>query len=389
MYKLRVKLLAYTNAELALFSRAKKNLLHLFPQDKVEFVDSNPDIFVFLTGGSESQVVQSAKPNRFYLVIASPKDNSWAAATEVKAWMNANNISSLLVDQSKPETVQLVAALYAVRKGLESLKGKRFGLVGEPSDWLINSVINPDLINEKLGVEQVTIPWSEVKPSEQTSVAADFMSFFKSDSNEGIEMAGKVYEAIAKQVASKQLSAVTVECFSLVNACNTTACLGLSKLSLDGIPAGCEGDICSMIGMMLGKEIFGITPWMANVAYVNEANILFAHCTIPSNLVSEFTVETHFETDKGAAINGKVKGNEFTVFRIDKELSKIFFGIGIVEKSPYSKNACRTQLTLKFSEMQHRYFTHNPLGNHHLIVPGNYLLHLEVMARLLGFEIVS
>ena len=388
MYKLRVKLLAYTNAELGVFSRAKKKLLHLFPQDKVEFVDSNPDIFVFLTGGSESQVVQEAKPNRFYLLIASPSENSWAAATEVKGWMDANDISCMLADQSKAETVQLVASLYAARKGLENLKGKRFGLIGQPSDWLINSVIDPQVIKDKLDVEQVSIPWNEVNPIEQTNVAADFLSFFKSDKNSGIEKAGKVYEAIAKQVADKQLSAVTVECFSLVNACNTTACLGLSKLSMDGIPAGCEGDICSVIGMMLGKEILGVSPWMANVAYVNDVNILFAHCTIPANLISDFSVETHFETGKGAAINAKLKGTEFTVFRVDKSLSKILIGLGTAEKHTYSKNACRTQLALKFEKEQHRYFTHHPLGNHHLIIPGNNVLQLKVMSLLLGMEIV-
>lgn len=388
MDKLRAKLIAYSNAELQVYSKAKKSLLNLFHQERVEFVDKNPDILVFLTGGSERQAIQSVQQDGFYLLLATPNENSWAAATEVKSWMNSRGISSILVNQSEARAQVLVEALYRVKSGLKSLRGKRFGLIGEPSEWLVNSVIDPAIIKSKLGVEQVDIPWSELNVMEEKAVASDFLSFFNAGNAKGIETAGKVYETLAKSVASKQLNAVSVECFSLVGACNTTACLALSKLSMDGIPAGCEGDTCSMVGMMLCKEICGVVPWMANIAEVSGNRVLLAHCTIPGNLTTDFRLDTHFETNKGLAINAVVRGDEFTIFRIDSSLNRVFIGFGEAIDQPYSTHACRTQLTLTLSHEQISYFINNPLGNHHLVIPGNHVETLRLAAEVLKLECV-
>lgn len=386
MDKLRAKLIAYPNADLQLFSRAKKSLLNLFHQERVEFVDKNPDILVFLTGGSERQAIQSVQTGSFYLILAAPNDNAWAAATEVKSWMNDKAIPSMLIDQTNSRAQIMVEALYRVKNGVKSLKGKRFGLIGEPSDWLVNSVIDPKIIMSKLGVEQVNIPWSELNVMDQTTIAPDFLSFFSDASKNSLEPAGKVYETIAKQIAHKQLNAVSVECFSLVGACNTTACLALSKLSMDGIPAGCEGDICSMVGMMLCKEICGIVPWMANVAHVKENIVFLAHCTIPGNLSSSFKIDTHFETGKGLAINAAIRGDEFTLFRVDNQLNRMFVGLGKMVEQPYSNSSCRTQLTLQLNNGEERYFVDNPLGNHHLVIPGNFTHTLALAAEVLGIK---
>jgi len=388
MYKLRAKLIAYSNADLQVFSKAKKRLLSLFHQEKVEFVDNDPDILVFLTGGSERQATQTVQKNKFYLLIASSGDNSWAAATEVKSWMNNQGIASILTDQANPNSQLLVDAFFHVMNGLANLKGKRYGLIGTPSDWLVNSVVDPELAKAKLGVEQVSIPWSDININETESVASDFLSFFSSGESLGISDAGKVYEALAKVISKHQLNAVSVECFSLVNSCNTTACLALAKLSMDGIPAGCEGDTCSMLGLMLAKEICGITPWMANIAHVVESKVLLAHCTIPANLVSDFSLETHFETDKGVAINGRLRGEEFTFFRFDSKLSRMFIAKGTSVKSANSKTACRTQLTLEVDPKYSECLISNPLGNHHLVLPGNHVNALNLAAEVLSIKVL-
>ena len=79
-------------------------------------------------------------------------------------------------------------------------------------------------------------------------------------------------------IGSHKLDAITVECFSLVQENEVTACLGLSWLNDKTIPAGCEGDLCSILGMMLMKEMNGNMPWMANVASIKGNEVLFAHC---------------------------------------------------------------------------------------------------------------
>ena len=386
MEKLKAKLLAFPSADINTFSKGKRRLQKVFHRDKVEYVDKDPEVLVFLTGGSERVALQSIREYGFYLLMASSTDNSWAAATEVKAWMNQNNISSVLVDFTSPEALDMVEDFYAVKIGLSRLKGQRFGLIGEVSDWLVNSNIDPFIIKTKLGIEQIDIPWSKVNLESSRDVAPEFLAFFKGGNEKNLQETGAVYEALSAIVKDYELNALTAECFSLVTSHKTTACLALSKLSMDGVPAGCEGDTCSMLGMMLIKEMFGIVPWIANVTHVNEKRVLFSHCTIPANLLEGFTLDSHFESGKGLAIKGKIKAHEVTILRIDHTLSKLFVGKGKVVEEPYQKMGCRTQLAVEVSPKTVEYFKNYPLGNHHLIIPGNHTLGLEIAARVLRME---
>jgi L-fucose isomerase-like protein len=388
MEKIRVKLLAFPAADLQVYSRAKKRMQSLFHPDRVEFVDKDPEVLVFLTGGSERVALQSVKEFGFYLLIASADDNSWAAAIEVRAWMAQNNISSLLLDSSSPDAQSFVNDFYRVKNGLKRLKGQRFGIIGEPSEWLLSSVVDPFVIETKFGVTQENIPWDSVNISPNQHVGADFMSFFKTDSSD-LKMAGKIYETFSKLIGKYGLQAVTVECFTLVGKCNSTACLALSKLAMDGIPAGCEGDTCSIIGLMISKEIFGIVPWMANISQVGKGRVTFAHCTTPGNLLKDFEVDTHFETGKGLALKGTLRAEEVTIFRFNNTLTKMFVGQGKVVEAPYSKNMCRTQVTLEVSPAVIDYFLNEAIGNHHLILPGNYVHSLVLLSKMLKIDLVG
>ncbi|MDD2278258.1 MAG: hypothetical protein PHS05_04270 [Bacteroidales bacterium] len=390
MEKIRVKLLAFPAADVQIFTKAKRRLQKLFKQDMVEFVDKEPEVLVFLTGGSERIALQSVHEFGFYLLIASDIDNSWAAATEVKAWMNQNNITCMLVDQNSELAVELVDDLYKVKNGIKNLKGKRFGLIGEVSDWLVNSNIDPFVIKTKLGVDQVNIPWNSVALGEHGEVSADFLNFFNAKGVEGLTGSGRIYEVLSNLVRKYELHALTVECFSLLQKCNATACLALSKLSMDGVPAGCEGDNCSMLGMMISKELFGIIPWIANTSFVNPTKKLltFSHCTVPANLLKDFELDTHFESGKGLAIKGSLKADRVTIVRLDHTLNKMFVGKGLVEVGENRKGMCRTQLLVNVDDSVIAYFLNKPLGNHHLIVPGDYTLGFELAARMLKMALV-
>lgn len=389
MDKLRVKLLAFANADQAVFNRGKKRLLKLFEQEKVEFVDNKPDILVFLTGGSERAAINLLQEYRYYPMFASRDENSWAAASEVKAWMAQNHITSTLRDIDDPKSVDLVRDFHMIKNGLKRLQGQRLGMVGTPSDWLVASLVSPFILQSRFGVETVEIPWASVPLSEVSAVGGDFVSFFSSEEHkEELLQSGRLYEALTQAVKVEKLSALSVECFSLVNSCNLTACLALAKLSMDGIPAGCEGDMCSAIGMMISKEVCGVIPWMANIAHVDGDKALFAHCTAPANLYEKFHLDTHFETNKGLALGGDIKGEKVTVFRFDSTLNKMFVTLAKVTGHPKSKMACRTQLEVHLTPEAQRYFVENPLGNHHLIIPGDYTQRFALLAMVLNLKLV-
>ena len=389
MEKLRVKLLAFPNAELSVFDKGKKKLLNVFSQDKVEYVNDKPDILMFLTGGSERIAINSVQEYKFYLILASREGNSWASATEVKAWMNQHNISSILINYDDENAVELINNFYNAKNGIRRLHGQRLGLVGNPSDWLVASVVSPFLMQTRLGVEQVDISWNDIILDEITQVAPDFTSLFNSSDSTELYESGRIYEGLASLIPFYKLNALSVECFSLVNQTCHTACLALSKLNLDGIPAGCEGDTCSALGLMLGYEVCGITPWMANTVFINGDKALFAHCTGPANLYKKFKTDTHYETDKGLALAGELKGETLTLFRLDNTLNKMFVTLAKVTDHPKLKTACRTQVEVELLGSAKEYFINNPFGNHHLILPGDWTQRLRLAASLLRMEIIE
>jgi L-fucose isomerase-like protein len=389
MEKLRVKLLAFPAAELSVFDKGKKKLLNIFSQDKVEYVNDKPDVLMFLTGGSERIAINSVQEYKFYLIVASRENNSWASATEVKAWMNQHNITSMLISYDDENAENLINDFYNVRNGVRRLHGQRLGLVGTPSDWLVSSVVSPFIMQTRLGIEQVDINWNDIILDEIKQVAPDFSSLFQTENTTELFESGKIYEGLASLVPFYKLNALSVECFSLVNQTCHTACLALSKLNYDGLPAGCEGDTCSAIGLMVGNEVCGVIPWMANTAFVNGNKALFAHCTAPANLYKNFKTETHYETDKGIALSGELKGEMVTIFRLENTLNTMFISLAAVTDHPKCKNACRTQLEVELTNSAKYYFVNNPFGNHHLILPGDWTQRLKLAAKLLRMEVVE
>jgi L-fucose isomerase-like protein len=241
----------------------------------------------------------------------------------------------------------------------------------------------------RIGIEQVDISWNDIILDEIKQVAPDFSSLFQTENTTELFESGKVYEGLASLVPFYKLNALSVECFSLVNQTCHTACLALSKLNYDGLPAGCEGDTCSAIGLMVGNEVCGVIPWMANTAFVNGNKALFAHCTAPANLYKNFKTETHYETDKGIALSGELKGEMVTIFRLESTLNKMFITLAAVTDHPKCKNACRTQLEVELTNSAKDYFINNPFGNHHLILPGDWTQRLKLAAKLLRMEVVE
>lgn len=388
--RVRVKLLAFTGADASVYDRAKKKYMSLFNPEEMEFVNDKPDILMFLTGGSEHVAIESVQEYRFYLLLASREANSWAAATEVKAWMNQHNIRSLLINADDPSTIDILNDFYHSYTGIRRLHGQRLGVVGNPSPWLVASIVSPVQLHAKLGIEQVDISWNDIVFKEITQVSPDFIALFSGTQNIAeLTESGKIYEGLASLVPFYQLNALAIECFTLVNQTGHTACLALAKLNYDGIPAACEADVCSAVAIMLSAEVCHSIPWMANVALVKSNSLLLTHCTVPLQQLTSFKLDTHFETNKGLAIAGQIKGDEVTIFRFDNTFNHLFITKGNVVSRPKGRAACRTQLEVEITNSASQYFLTNPFGNHHLVVPGNWTNRLKLAAKLIGIEVVE
>ena len=55
-----------------------------------------------------------------------------------------------------------IKVLFQAHRGLQSLRGKKLGCIGQPSDWLIASEYLPGAVMEKLGLDFVQIAMGEL-----------------------------------------------------------------------------------------------------------------------------------------------------------------------------------------------------------------------------------
>ncbi len=387
MAKLKIKLLAFRDAPDELFENAINRIEKVISTDDYILTDNNPDVLFFLSGGSELSATKQVAEGRFYLLIGSKHDNSYASATEVMAYMNNQNINSILLDEEEANTEVVLKNFLNVKKALGNLKDKRLGLIGEVSDWLISSTISSEVLDAKLGIKLIEIPWSNLSHYSQYNGSDEFIESFSGRGQIDLTDTSKVNELLKETIQKWNLDAITVECFPLVQKEGVTACLPLATFNDNGIPAGCEGDLTAISGMMLVKELTGIIPWIANINKVSYDSCIFSHCTIATRLVSNFTVKTHFETGKGSAIEGDFIGDLVTIFRLDNKLKKAFVATANIINRPKLCTACRTQIEVKLTTNDVNSLKENPLGNHHLVFPGDCKDLLVLCCKILNIDV--
>ena len=183
--------------------------------------------------------------------------------------------------------------------------------------------------------------------------------------------AAKAYLAIKKICQEERLDAFTIRCFDIVKACGTTSCLALALLNDEGIVAGCEGDMQSLMTMFLAKRLCGETAFMANPSQLTDKSSMLAHCTIPLSMCDETIVRSHFESGIGVAIQGLLPMEDYTLLKWGgPQLDRYFVAEGKAIETPYSEHFCRTQITINVNLKP--YLLQHSIGNHHVIIRGRH-----------------
>ena len=319
------------------------------------------------TGGTEGifnrllpQLQQkSAQP--FYL-LTSGKSNSLAASMEILSFLRQRNLDGEIIHGSPEYVTRRIGELQKVGEARKLLNGCRLGIIGKPSDWLISSHADPQVVKEKVGIELVEIDMSEL------------LETVGQDVDGGEAGAMKIYDALKQLVGRYNLQGFTLRCFDLLTAVRNTGCLALAKLNSEGIVAGCEGDVPAMLTMKIAQALTGIVGFQANPASIDveTGQMVFAHCTIPLSLVERYEFDTHFESGIGIGIRGYMKEGPVTVFKVSGDLNRHFVGQGQLIRNEAKPDLCRTQQVIRLDDAsQAAYFLTRPIGNHHIILPGH------------------
>ncbi len=338
------------------------------------------DLIYVRTGGAEG-IFKSLLPEmlargieRYYL-LTSGMSNSLAASLEILSYLRQQGLKGEVLHGSAPYLQQRVSALETVAKGRKQLQGTRIGVIGQPSDWLIASQADPMALSDRLGVKLVEVPMQELlneiaKAPRNNAPEEEQMADKVRQAYPG---ATQIYHALEVLVKRYELGAFTLRCFDLLTSVGNTGCLALASFNSDGIPAACEGDVPALLSMMIAHALTGCTGFQANPARIDveTGRMLFAHCTVPFNMVTGWQYDTHFESGIGVGIHGNLPEGPVTVFKVSGKLDRHFVAEGELLENQYEDHLCRTQVVLQLRPEDARYFLTNPIGNHHIILPGH------------------
>lgn len=347
------------------------------------------NIIYVRTGGTECVLrpilpsILAASRQPIYL-LTSGKSNSLAASMEILSYLRQNDIPGEIIHGSAEYIHTRITDLAKVAEIRRTLRGKRLGVIGTPSDWLISSTADYDAVGEKLGIEIIDIPMSEVMEAYDKAPEGHDEELTMSAPNDAVKNALpgalRIYNALKVIVDRYRLNGFTIRCFDLLTAVHNTGCIALARFNSDGIVAGCEGDIPAMLTMTITQALTGVSGFQANPARINPetGEMLFAHCTIPFNMLKRYELDTHFESGIGVGIRGFMPEGDVTIFKVSGDLNRHFIAEGRLVRNQGEADLCRTQQVIQLANPEDaRYFLTNPIGNHHVIVPGHWKQVLE------------
>ena len=360
----------------------------VFPEGNYEFKGADfsdfgthtLDLIYVRTGGAEG-IFKALLPEmlargteRYYL-LTSGKSNSLAASLEILSYLRQQGLKGEVLHGSDAYVARRIQDLARVREAREQLRGRRIGVIGQPSDWLIASHASPMAILDKLGVRMVEVPMEEllVEIRRAQGEPAPAEQEMAPEVREAYPGAVQIYKALRVIVEKYELSAFTLRCFDLLTTVGNTGCLALACFNSEGVPASCEGDVPALLSMMISHALTGVSGFQANPARIDaeSGEMLFAHCTIPFNMVENWQFDTHFESGIGVGIHGLFPEGPVTVFKVSGDLGRHFAAEGELLGNQYEPNLCRTQVILRLRPEDARYFLQDPIGNHHIIIPGH------------------
>ena len=342
------------------------------------------DIVLIGSGGTEQLFLKRLESLAEPLVILSTsRNNSLPAALEIKTYLESKNKLVFMLSGEETHIASMLKHIAAIIGAYRSLKDNRLGVIGGASSWLIASPIEPKLIYENYKINVVKIKMKEldelIEETEkemldvkQVPHANELINKYKD--KDVIHQALVIYVALKKLVDKYQLKGLTIRCFDLLKKYKNTACLALALLNEEGITAGCEGDIFALLTMHVVHALTGRSAFMANPSKFNyeDHSILLAHCTVPLNMTSSYSLTTHFESGLGIGVRGEMPEGRVTVCKIapDYTLDNCVCLPATIKENPNLEGYCRTQIVVSLEDDGLLELHKSSFGNHLIISYG-------------------
>ena len=343
------------------------------------------NIILIGSGGTENLFLKQLKEDDEPIVVLSTsRNNSLPACLEIKTYLENHNKLCFLLAGDENHIANMIKHIATIISAYKSVKDNRLGLIGGASSWLIASPVEPKVIYTNFKQNIIKIKMSELEEliAQEEKEMLDLKHInhsneliAKAENQEDLEMALVIYNALKKLVSKYRLNGLTIRCFDIIKKYKNTACLALALLNEEGITAGCEGDIHSLVTMHIVNSLTNRSSFMANPSKFNyeDQSVMLAHCTVPLNMVTSFKLMTHFESGLGIGIKGELPEGRITLCKIapDYTLENTLCIPATIKENLNLANYCRTQILVALNDDGLLELLKASFGNHIIVAYGD------------------
>ncbi len=263
---------------------------------------------------------------------------------------------------------------------------------------------SPKLIKEKLGVtveelhhEELLRKWENISYKKAEALAKEWTKKAEKvvePSLKDVTIVARFYLAVKALLKERKAHAFTM---AYGEDSYPVPCLAYTKLRDEGIPAACEGDINSLLMMLIFHYLAEKPAFMGNTVRVDYRKnlVAFSHCVVPTKMngysdkPAPYNLRDYHEMKFPGSVTAyaPMKPNRIvTIARFKGDLTKMIVCNGKVRKSEETTH-CRATIWIKVKDA--RKFLHETFGNHHVIVYGDYRKELEQIGKLLDIEVIT
>ncbi len=369
----------------------------LVTSDVVDAVRDPLPILLILTGGTSRLAwrLLSLSNVRRAVIIAHSRHNSLPSAISVKSRADVEGIPTRIYfcrDVVSSDCSSHLNEVVELSNSVTQLSSIRVAVVSNAVDESYN------LFEGVLGIKTSSVSYEELEKL-FSEVGVEEVGLIGSKLKMKLDLVGveeesfkdalKVYLALKRLVELNNFNALALDCFPFLIKYRITPCLAVSLLNDDGIPVACEGDLRSLLSMLIAKAVGSWPVWIANISSVEGNRMVLAHCTVATKLARQCRLITHFESNYPYSLSCSLPSNTYTLVGIDREFTTMAtLTVRLVDSGSLFDRMCRTQAVVE-SDVDLSYFPNIALSNHHVLIPGNLNLRLKDIGYMLGLEVIT
>jgi L-fucose isomerase-like protein len=274
---------------------------------------------------------------------------------------------------------------------------------------------SPDEVKKRLGADVVAVEESAfnemISAAEEDAVRAEIDSWTKNakeivePNKEDIEKAARVSIALQHLMEREQAQGLAVgTCMGWLP--KGFPCLGFARLRDSGIPAACEGDMDSLLTMLLFQYMIDRPGFQGNATFDTARNALWtAHCTAPLKMggpngkEAPYLLRGHSEVGGSGCVPEVQYRVGQTITRAKLvNLDTILASTGkIIEVPAKSVHGCRTQIVTEVRDAAKMAANWSSVLEtddamtllHRVVFYGDHMESVQHLARLMDMKVVE